>query len=276
MNPLKFLPAISALLTLPAFGAISFTGAYSENFDGLPTSNTTLTGTNVVGNHVALPGVPSWEVARLGPATATTNVAINSSYSTGGRFYSMANTTDPSDRAIVALGSGTFWGGFGVALVNDTTDVVTTIRISYSFEIWGVQGTSTANATEDRLAFAYGVSGGGITVGDYLSSSAMVRFEDLDAISPTTNMVTGVASESSPPRSRDGNAPEWRQINSAVIGGLDWTPGQTLFVRFSDSNSAGFDASMGVDDFSIVAIPEPSALVLSSIALAGLLVRRRR
>lgn len=273
MNTSRFLPVISAFLTLPAFGVVSFTGSYSENFDGLPSSNTTLTGTNVLGAHVALPGVPSWEVARLTGTLA--NAAINSTYATTGRFYSMANATVPSDRAIATLGSGSFSGGFGVALINNTVDVVGAINVSYSFEIWGVQGTTTANETEDRLSFSYGLSGGGITVSNYLTSAEMIPAMLLDAVSPTTNMVTDVLTGTDPNRSRDGNAPEWTQINSTVLSGLNWAPGQTLFFRFTDSDSSGFDAAMGVDNF-LVTVPEPSTLMLSSIALASLLRRRRK
>jgi hypothetical protein len=253
-------------------------GLYFQDFNALPNTGTvTLPGSAITGTQLAVPGIADWELAKRG-GTGTTDVALWAAPSTGGRFY--ASGTDAADRALSSLASGTFIGAFGTSLVNQTGSTLTAFTITYSREIWAVQGTTQASPTgdlADRLSFAYGISGNGPSAADYLTSAAMIPFTDLDAFSPAENMLLAVAANTNPDRTRDGNSSPWKSTVSASVSGITWDPGQTLFLRWSDSDTVGFDAILGVDDlFFTAAIPEPSSGILLAVAIALGGTRRRR
>ena len=259
-----------------ATAAISYTAEgelVTQDFNALPAVNTPLVGTGVVGFQAALPGATEWEVARRG-GTALTDTAINVVYATGGRFYSAGSSG--SDRAVAALGSGAFFGAVGTSLVNNSGVTLTSFTVSYAHEIWAVQGTTTQNATEDRMAFAYGFSGGAATAGNYLTSSSLIALADLDAVSPASNMVLGAVSGDNPNRQRDGNSAGFRTMKTATVSGISWEPGASLYLRWSDSDSSGFDATQGIDDFAFSAVPEPSVWVSLMVGAAAVLLPRRR
>jgi hypothetical protein len=282
VNP-SFCLALAAVLVSPVASraAVSYTaplGLYSQDFNALPNTGTvTLPGSATTGTQLPIPGVTDWELAKRG-GTGSADVALWTTPATGGRFYSSG--TDAADRALSSLASGTFIGAIGTSFVNDTGSTLTAFTITFSREIWAVQGTSQASPTgdlADRLSFAYGISGNGPSATDYLTSAAMIPFTDLDAVSPAENMLLAVASNTNPDRTRDGNSPDWKTTVSATVSGITWDPGQTLFLRWSDSDTVGFDAIVGVDDFSFTAaIPEPSTGFLMAAALAFGGFRRRR
>lgn len=260
-----------------ATAAISYTAEgelVTQDFNALPAVNTPLVGTGVVGFQAALPGATEWEVARRG-GTALTDTAINVVYATGGRFYSAGSSG--SDRAVAALGSGAFFGAVGTSLVNNSGVTLTSFTVSYAHEIWAVQGTGTQNASEDRMAFAYGFSGGAATAGNYLTSSSLIALADLDAVSPASNIVLGAASGENPNRQRDGNSAGFRTVKTATVSGISWEPGQSLYLRWSDTDSSGFDATQGIDDFAFSAVvPEPSVWISLMVGAAAVLLPRRR
>lgn len=269
--------AMTAACMPMATAAISYTAEgqlVTQDFNALPAVNTTLVGTGVVGFQAALPGASDWEVARRG-GTAVTDTAINLAYATGGRYYSAGS--DVADRAVAALGSGSFFGAVGTSLVNNSGVTLTSFTVSYAHEIWAVQGTTTQNATEDRMAFAYGFSGGAATAGNYLTSTSLIALADLDAVSPASNMVLGAVNGDNPNRQRDGNAPAFRTLKTATVSGISWEPGQSLYLRWSDSDSSGFDATQGIDDFAFSAVvPEPSVWISLMVGAAAVLLPRRR
>lgn len=243
-------------------------GVWTENFNSIPVvdsdSRVTLTGTDVVGDQVGLPGLPGWQGARLG-GSGSGNIAIwDDSPGAGGRFYAWGSG---SNRSLGSLASGTNIQGFGAAFENTSDESFTEVTISYTRQIWHQQGTSTQNLYENRLLFAYGVSTDGIAADNFITNDAMTLFSALDAISVEENTVTGTTANTNPDRRVDGSLPEWSEEVSATITGLEWRPGETLFIRWNDFDQAGFDAGLAVNDFSMVAIPEPRA----AVAVAGLL-----
>ncbi len=270
------LTVCSSLAATSSHAAISFTGSYSEDFNGLPVSggSTTLDGTASPGSQVSVPGLSDWQVAKVG-GNSTANTTIHTSPLTGGRFYSYG-AVDAADRALGSLGSGSFWGAYGTSLVNATPATITSIVVTFTREIWTVQGTSTQNLAEDRVAFAYGFSGGDITAANYLTNGSMISVPDLDLVSVEENTITGTNTGTDPNRSRDGNSPEWSQLTSATISDIEWAPGQEFHIRWSDQDSPGFDAGLAVDNLTVEVIPEPSFALLIAAGLVGLCGLRRR
>lgn len=276
----KIILLTSILAVSAAQGNILYNGGTAtENFNSIPVVNNdtrvTLTGTGTVGNQVDLPGLPGWQATRIG-GTGTGNIALwdDSSGGAGGRFYAYG---DGTNRSMGMLASGATIGAFGVSYVNDTSDTFNQVTISYTRQIWHVQGTSTESLYETRFEFGYGSSANGSTSDNYLTSNDMVRYPALDAISPEENTVTGTSTGTNPDRSRFGAAEQWSELVTATIDGVEWAPGETLFLRWVDFDAPGFDAGMSVDDFSMTAaIPEPSTVALTMGLLAGLGVWLRR
>lgn len=232
---------------------IDFDGnSYIQNFNSLPSSGSlTLSGTNVVGQHVAIPNIPGWFAAKIdGAGTESMTMNANHGTLTGGRLYSYGSSSS-LDRALGSLASGTNTPAFGAAFVNTSGETIAAVRVNYRHEIWTAQGTTGTNVYEDRLGFAYGLSSSTVTVNNFLTSNQMTDFALLDAVSSGTNAVLEVEGGTNPSRARDGNSSEWSSSISAVISGLNWAPGQTLFLRWKDSDTPGFDAGHGVDDFTL-------------------------
>lgn len=276
----KVILLTSILAASAAQGNILYNGGTAtENFNSIPVTNSdsrvTLTGTNVLNNQLDVPGLPGWQLARVGGST-TGNIAMwEASAGAGGRFYAYG---DGSNRSLGMLASGTAIGAFGVSYVNNTADTFNQVTITYTRQIWHVQGTSNATEQyETRFLFSYGTSAAGISSSDYISNSNMTSFPALDAISPEENTVNSTVSGTDPDRQRFGASPQWSEVVTATINGVDWAPGETLFLRWVDFDAPGFDAGMSIDDFSMTAvIPEPSTVALSMGLLAGLGVWLRR
>ena len=253
-------------------------GAYSENFDGLLNSGSAaLTGVGAIGAQASIPNLTGWQVARVAgtASTAFTIVADTGTASTG-RIYSYGSASS-TDRALGSLASGTTAAGIGTSLLNSSSDTFHRITLSFDREIWTVQGTTTTSTFKDTLAFAYGFSSGGIAGSSFLTNSSMAAFPALDAFSPASNEIISVTDASNPVRARDGNSATYQQNVTATIQGLDWAPGQTLFIRWNDSDTGGFDAGIGIDNLTLVAaIPEPSCGALLGLGIAALSLLRRK
>ncbi|MCC5807282.1 MAG: hypothetical protein JJU00_13240 [Opitutales bacterium] len=252
-------------------------GVWTENFNSIPVvdsdSRVTLTGTDVVGNQVDLPGLPGWQGARLG-GSGSGNIALwEDSPGAGGRFYAWGAG---SNRSLGSLASGTNIQGFGAAFENTSGQAFTEVTVTYTRQIWHQQGTSTQNLYENRLLFAYGLSADGIAADNFITNNGMTLYPALDAVSVEENTVTGTSANTDPDRRVDGSLPEWSEEVSATITGLEWGPGETLFIRWNDFDQAGFDAGLAVNDFSMVAIPEPGAAAAALGLLAAALVWRNR
>lgn len=256
----------------PALAAVPFTGGVlTQNFDTLPsTGSTTLTGTNQLGLQVPVPGLTDWQVARVG-GNSTTAVTLHTQQLTGGRAYSYGAANDP-DRALGALGSGTAFMAFGVALRNDSTQTITQLPVGYVRELWMLQSTTTANFYENRLLFSYGVEDANLTADNFLTNAAMIPHAPLDAVSPADLTLISAVDGNVPSRARNGNDPEFRVPLTSVLTGLSWAPGQVLFLRWADADDSGFDAGLSVDDLVIggEAPPPPPPAIVPPLAIEPL------
>ena len=92
----------------------------------------------------------------------------------------------------------------------------------------------------------------------------MTAFAALNATSPAA--LGGVISAG-----RDGNAIPYQATVSATISGASWAPGDTLFIRWNDSDDVGTDAGIAIDNLSMIAmVPEPSCGLLLGLGLIAL------
>ena len=236
--------AASAWLTLSSPAALVLSPGFTtttENFNGLGTSGTAF----------PVAGVPfvAWDTDRT-DAVITTMTSDNGS-STANGLRNLGNTADR------ALGSRAAGGGqgrvpaFGLNIQNNTGSTISAFTISYRRELWR---TGSSSAT-DVWNFQYAVVSSAITMDN--SAATWLDFNALDMyeLNPTLTSNTAV----------DGNA----SGNFATVSASFNVPlnnGQFLAFRWLDSNNAGQDSLMAVDDLVITAVPEPVNLALGIFA----------
>jgi hypothetical protein len=97
---------------------------------------------------------------------------------------------------------------------------------------------------------------------------------------PLPGMTFNAPNVSSPSAttSLDGNAIGNRVAGlTATVTGLDWQPGQELWIRFTDSGPAQHQLAIDNFQFSALApVPEPTTALLLGLGTLSLLRRRRR
>ena len=248
------LAAACALSSLPlvVLGQVSLEpGTYSQNFDQLAGSGTA----NSWNDNQTLLG---WYAEALNGFGG--DYRASSGTSTAGDLYSFG--TD-SDRSLGSLSSGTPGDlAYGLRLRNTSASRLGNIQITYTGEQW--RNNNNVNAQTLEFSFQTGTD---LTSPDVANSGSWTDLSTLSFTSP----VTGDSATA-----LDGNAPGNRLELTAVLSGVELDPGQELFLRWRDSNDAGNDHGLGIDDLtvSVSVVPEPSSLVLGG--LLGLAVARWR
>jgi len=212
--------------------AINFTGLYSENFDTLA-----LSGTSDV-----LP--LGWALSETGNNANTTYTAGTGS-SNGGNTYSFG--ADGSiERALGSLASGSLVSTFGAAFVNSTGNTITNLTLTYTGEQW-----RSSTSTQNVLNFSYQVGATDLVSGTWID------VDSLDYVGAAPVSSNGAL---------DGNANT--TLISSVISGLTIAPGQTFWIRWADTNDAGNDAGLAIDNLTLSAsvAPPPAGPVVTIAA----------
>lgn len=252
----KFSSALFALfftgITANAQSVASFSGSYTQNFDGL--SSTTL-GTDVLPNSgfpydlAAAPFVSTdmegWQIR---------NVAVNAlAY----RVYGLTGTSAgfvnfgmevPGDRALGGISNGSSARPeFGVVLQNDTGSTITKATITFEGEHW--RSTSSVGV----LVFSYQVSmekkinaaGTFVAPGGAFDVVATSATGSIDG--STTGLIPGLG---------------------GTLTDLNWQPGAFLILRWTNSTAG---AGLAIDNFRIAlpSIPVIDAQPVNRIVDAG-------
>ncbi len=232
---------------LSASAQVSYTGSYSQNFDGLASSPN--------GGSVALAGgilpITGWYYD-----TAVYNhylIDDGSSNQTNLLSYGAALG---SDRALgVKHNSNADDIAFGLRLVNNTGSTITGLNISFTGEQWHMENHDPAT---DPLHFEYKVGAASLTETGYTS------YLPLYFTAPQQG--SGAL---------DGNLAINQVAKADTLTGLTWNDGQELWIRWT-LNTTGASPGMGVDNLSITTVPEPSALALLAGSSLLALARRRQ
>lgn len=277
--------AIAAIaVTLPARAAFIYSVAgstYSQNFDSGPTTpENASVGNSPIGwtDDNAAPGatnfsIPGWYLYHpLGPLaeggfSGNQRVRIGAGTANTGAFMSYGASAS-TDRALGSLSSGTLAATgasqyMGLRLTNNTGSTLTQFRLSYSGEQWRDGGATTPVA--QSLLFSYKVTSG----------AALLQDTGFTA-EPTLNFASPVFTNTGSGAAVDGNVAGKLAIGPVTVTGLTWANGEDLWIRWADANDAGNDHGLAIDDVSFSAnIPEPSSLVLFSLAGLSFLACRR-
>ena len=234
---------LSALLLLPlsAFTQISYNGGvYGQNFDTLQGTTNNATGVAWTDN-VTLPGWYSSHTTygvtngTMGGTAGTfdgTTVAANVGLFSFG-------TAASTDRALGSRATSGVAGNtnihYGVRLVNNTAQTITSFSVMFTGEQWHKNGATTAHT----LPLQYQIGATSIASGSWTSAATFT--------SPVNTATIA---------SLDGNAAANRRGVAGKVTGVSWAPGAELWVRVADGNETGNEQAMGIDDFYFVADDE--------------------
>jgi DNA/RNA endonuclease G (NUC1) len=232
-------------------------GTYAQNFDSLPSSGSytfSVTGGAVVpvaDSPIGAAQAGGWAFSNYGATTAVAKFAVGTGSSTAGSVYSLGSTGN-SDRALGSLGSSSAISRFGATIVNNTGQTINAVTLSYTGEQWRRGGGAI-----NKLTFSYGVGATDINTGTFTTAAA------LDFTAPVT-----VGSS----LTLDGNLAANRTAISSTLTSLNWTPGSTLVLRWTDTDDNGSDDALGIDDFSLstsISGPVGPSIVSTSPANGG-------
>ncbi|CAN5851572.1 hypothetical protein BH11PLA1_BH11PLA1_12130 [soil metagenome] len=240
----------SSLLAQP----LSFTGTnLTQNFDALPTTGTLplFPANTAVGAQVNVPGITGWQAAKVaGTGTSALVLTANDGSGNSGTLYSYG-VGAAADRALGLVASGSYTGAFGVAIQNNSSSAITSFTITFDGEIY-----RSSTSAQNRLVFAVGSTGA--SASDFLTSAALTANPAADIVGPApvgsngviTPTATGVAT---------------------TISGVNIAVGDILYLRWTDTNDAGNDAGLAIDNFTFttaaVAIPASIAKTVTASPL---------
>ncbi len=264
-NPPLFLSVVGMLCLAPCQAAISFVAGaagvnevniadpYVQDFNTLAQAGTGIAWTN----DATLAG---WHADK-----ATYSVTTGSATGTGA-MYSYGSSAQGSvlgDRSLGGQANTTTGVTVGLQLVNASGATIDAVSISFFLEQWNASATPNSPVTFSYQVFAGGT--GSLTGGTYLPVAGL---------SATPNLVQGTKPDGS-----TGTGAIIGNLHSTALddslGGLNWTDGSELWLKWSFAKTSGPNTHFGLDDLTVSVVPEPAAAVLGSLGLL-LLFRRRR
>ncbi len=225
--------------------AVNFVSSYGQNFDGLTATSWS--------NDVTLPG---WFLFRQpAPGTAITSIAIGDGSSSSGTFYSYG-TTGTSERALGGLGSGGAYylspptgsaaGWIALALINTSGSALDALNIQFSGEQWRNGG----NVNTQTMPLSWGIGSSFAAVTSWTTPGGSFSWT-----SPVASSTAGAV---------NGNTTGKVDSRGGTLTGLSWQPGTTLWLRWTETNDAGNDHGLAIDDVVITTAASPALLVTPS------------
>lgn len=245
----------------------SFTGVYTQNFDSLGNTGTSLDtgalqGWSVTGStgegSASNVQVTTGQVVILSnttPGTSTTGGNPGGQFAYGLHNYGTDSSYLSGNSGDRALGSRAGSNGFGnhsldLRLTNNTGQAITSFSLTYDGEVWINSGAS-------GFTMYYSTTG--------LANSWTLMGSTFNFAPTTAYPAAGSPAGNGENEALDGNLSANR---NASIGGV-YTPteaiaaGSTFYLRWYDGNDGGTtDRGVAIDNVLITAVPEPTALAL--------------
>lgn len=212
----------------PAFAQyVALTSApATQNFDALASSGTGST----------LPD--GWYFAETGN-NANTSYAADDGSSNSGNTYSYG-ASGSSERALGLLRSGSLSPTVGARLRNESGATIAEIAVSYTGEQWRLGATGRA----DILHLQYSLDA--TSLGD--DAAFWTDAPALDLSSPVTDGAAGKL---------DGNLAANRTAVSGSITGLNLAPSASVWVRWVDTDIAGPEDGLALDEVTFAIAGDP-------------------
>ncbi|GHB90562.1 PEP-CTERM sorting domain-containing protein [Cerasicoccus arenae] len=218
------------------------------------------------------------------PSGASTETWTDDSVFSGWSVYQFATDSAPSDYRITSGNSSGIqlfqWrtsasainGALGTKPATDSGSMIMYLElvnntgielISFSLGYIGEQWYDSDSGQNNQLIVSYQVGATDATSGTWTDIDAL----DFDSIYDGTDL-----------GDLDGTLPENQTVFSPeIVSNIGWSQGETLIIRWFDSNSTGVDQGLAIDDVNFAAVPEPSqyAMIFALMALVLGVLRRR-
>ncbi len=231
-------PAPAALTGTGAISLAALGTAVTQDFDTL--ANT--------GTSSALP--TGWYFDEIGTTSNLLYTAGTGSL-TSGDAYSFGGSGS-TDRAFGTLLSGSNTVTLGAQFTNNTGSAIASLNIAYIGEQWRL-GTA---GRPDGLVFQISYNATSLTTGFWTTVS------QLNFNAPVATGTAGAL---------NGNlAANQTAISYSLALANAIASGQSFWIRWTDTNAAGADDGLGIDNFSITAIgaaPSPGILAINDVAI---------
>jgi predicted extracellular nuclease len=206
-----------------------------QDFDSLSSSTTP---------SVVLP--TGWYLTELPTAAGAGGdgqYAVGSGSSATGGAYSFGLVSNP-ERALGSVGSGSALSvHYGAKLTNAGSGPITALTISFDGEMWRRGNSVPPNG--DRLSFAYSLDAATLGAGTFTPVPAL-NFASLAASCLNVSGTTAAGAT-------NGNTATCRMPIAATISGLAVNPGTSIWIRWTDTDNAGSDDGLAIDNVSIAA-----------------------
>jgi hypothetical protein len=224
-------------------------GLYFQNFDSLVTVNQANSAQGAVTAVPTTSGtLDGWfytdlDVSPLADSAARFTASDGSANT--GSTYSFGSASS-SERALGLLLSGTESPVIGFRAVNNTASTINTLSLSYNAEHW-----RTTTTGPDSINFSYA-----------LTTDPLTSFLRTGSFSPVASLNASFAAGAAA-GPLDGNASgNFTAVNATISTSLGWDPGETLWIRWTDTDISGSDHGIGVDNLSLIdaaSAPTPPA-----------------
>ncbi len=229
------------------------TNAYTQNFQSMtsPAAASSVTGSAMteVSTLNGGTGITGWYIYGLGwNGAANRWIGADSGTSTTGGFRQLIDTASPVNRALGSQGSGSATGFFGVVLKNTSGATINTVALAYD-AVMNRNPSSTANP----YPLSYRVSSATVTSG---SSTGDGTFNNTAGTWTTSAIGFDTPSSGTgAPGTQAAISPLFTIGNKAGnLTGLNWGADQYLYIRWSETDNPGSDATAGIDNFSLTPI----------------------
>lgn len=207
-------------------------GNTGQNFDTLAISGTT----NAWTNDTTLTGADStldgWSLFNnlLVPIS---NYRANAGETNNGSFYSFGEAGS-TDRALGGVGSGSVSGYITFAATNTSAATLTSFTLGFDGEQWRDGGNASLAQQTMVLEYGFGSTFDSVTWiapgGNFNWTSTVATTTAGSVIGNTAGLVAG---------------------RGDTVGGLNWTTGQTLWIRWIELNDTGNDHGLAIDNFTL-------------------------
>ncbi|NPV04890.1 MAG: hypothetical protein HPY67_09180 [Syntrophaceae bacterium] len=274
--------AVSAVFLLFSSGtaqAYSFTGVYSQDFNSLGTSGTTLpsgwsfyysdtSGGGTWSTYIPATGTGSVQsmtsASNQSAASAMLDTGIGSTTYSQNRWYNIARSTDTGNRVISSSPDTNAGAAFQLELTNNTASALNRITVSYDIVKFhnGWDNSLSSEPSVETLP--------GYQLFYSFSLAPNATWYNVSALNPTSANIP----QNGTLGSLDYNV---YSITNAVINlNSAWNVGTNLYLRWVDDNAIGLrpDQIIGIDN--VVITPIPGAVWLLGSGLLGLVAFRRR
>jgi hypothetical protein len=241
------------------------TWTYSQNFDTLTTD--TATAQTWINDAPAdtTNGLLGWYAGNFNPdgtaKAGAMEIRADNGTTVAGRLYSYGST-GATDRAFgtYRLDAAIAYGGTmrqGLRVINRSGRTLTGFDLQFWGEQWRYGAGGTRNAT--NVSYAIFATGEGTLLDRDGIYTPLTTFE-------APRYTGGYAS-------LNGNSSSYRTLVSESVAGLNWAPGQELWICWSTQNYPNYDDGLAIDDLVFTANadtpPTPFEAFIAGYGLAG-------